>query len=171
MSDCPPGCRVNLNIIKIRYDFREILEIELDFTRLKILILWEDIDANMREGLRNRSGHAGSFRFSGYRPKLLKHFVFTETAAPKSRMMLLPKQAISFLKKCNRFVMTLQESLQLSTQGFSSLSQIKSINFSCYYQVFVTCSSLTKNSMQVIQISFVTFSPFQRGILEAFHCE
>ena len=83
---------------KIRYNFRKILEIELDFTRLKILILWEDIDANMRESLRNRSGHAGSFRFSGYRPKLLKHFVFTETAAPKSRMMLLPKQAISFLK-------------------------------------------------------------------------
>ena len=98
MSDCPPGCRVNFNIIKIRYDFREILEIELDFTRLKILILWEDIDANVRESLRNRSGHAGSLRFSGYRPKLLKHFVFTETAAPKSRMMLLPKQAISLLK-------------------------------------------------------------------------
>ena len=98
MSDCPPGCRVNFNILKIRYNFRKILEIELDFTRLKILILWEDIDANVRESLRNRSGHAGSFRFSGYRPKLLKHFVFTETAAPKSRMMLLPKQAISFLK-------------------------------------------------------------------------
>ena len=64
---------------KIRYNFRKILETELDFTRLKILILWEDIDAKVRESLRNRSGHAGSFRFSGYRPELLKHFVFTES--------------------------------------------------------------------------------------------
>ena len=51
--------------------------------------------------------------------------------------------------------MTLQESFQLSTPGFSSLSQIKSINFSCYYQVFVTCSSLTKNAWHASYTNFL----------------
>ena len=41
--------------------------------------------------------------------------------------------------------MTLQESLQLSTQDpVSSLSRMKSTNFFSYHQVFVTCTSLTK---------------------------
>ena len=52
--------QVNVKYFKIRSGFREILEIDLGFTWLNIQILWEDIDAKVRESLRNWSGHAGS---------------------------------------------------------------------------------------------------------------
>ena len=51
---------MNVKYFKIRNGFREILEVDSGFTRLKIQILWEDIDAKVRESLRNWSGHVES---------------------------------------------------------------------------------------------------------------